>query len=106
MTYPSMEDTRLAALKRAQHKAEDRSADEYTIYLTQMAMVREAAKMSGIPQWTQEHTIGALFSAQVIKSGVQMLRDMGMLDTRAALALRTLCDEQEITSVQMEEGPS
>lgn len=98
-----MEDTRLAALRRAQAKQEDRPAAEWQAWLAQMAMVRESAKFSGVEEWTRAHTIGALFACQAIRSSISMLRTLGQLNAVTAKLIEQACIEQETIAALMEQ---
>jgi len=102
--YPSLEDTRRAAVKRAERKRDDRSAAEWQVWVTQMGLVRQAAVYSGVEEWTRAHTIGALFACQALRSSVAVLRSLGQLDAVTARMLNQALLEQETISALMEEG--
>ncbi len=100
--YVSMPDYRARVEKRGQDKLADRSSAEAVLYLQQMSFVRESAEFSGIPEWTEAHTIGALFACSSLLAGIAMVRQAGLISKSTEAVLRQLIGEQEVISVMME----
>jgi hypothetical protein len=83
-------------------KVQAMSEPEAVNYGTQMALVRDSAKLSGIEQWTAAHTTGALFFGSALRGCFRQLAAMGMLNQAGLSMIENAINEQEIIAVQME----
>jgi hypothetical protein len=103
MTYPTMAEYVAGVRSRAESKINAMSQPEAVNYGTQMALVRDAMKLSGIPKWTEQHTLGALFMGSAIRGAFRQLAAMGMLTRNALEFVEIAVDEQEIIAAQLED---
>lgn len=101
----SMETSLLQTREKARRHVAAMSPPEQLVYSQQISLCREGAKLSGIPEWTHEHTVGALFSTQAIRIAVHTAHQAGVFTHRLYEALNVLLDSQERVSVLMEENP-
>lgn len=97
--WPTMREYVVKVRARFDQKTAHKVPEERAIYAQQLANVREAAAISGITDWTEEHTIGALFATSSLLMGIEQLRRLHMVDDNAAGMLRLLVEEQEHTTI-------
>lgn len=101
--YPTMAEYVTAARARAKKRLDEKHPQEQLLYTQQMALVRDAAQMSGIEHWTPNHTLGALFACSAIKGGFDVMHKARMVDHETAEILKMSVEMQEDIIIHLDE---
>ena len=105
MNRPSLQEYCKQVETRRDSKFAGMSQPEMAAYAMQLGYVRESVKISGVTEWTEAHTIGALFMSSALKQGFQILANAGMMNKQGLALIVEAIHENEIIAIQLGEAP-